>query len=105
VCAVTRHTIRPTLEAAHIRPVSEGGENAVNNGLLLRSDVHRMFDRGYLSIDRDYRLLVSPSLRSQFGNGDEFYEREGTVITVPRDEPFRPAREYLEWHLSEKFIA
>lgn len=104
VCAVTRHKIRPTLEAAHIRPVSEGGENAVANGLLLRSDVHRMFDRGFVSIDPDYRLRVSPTLRSQFGNGDEFYEREGSVIVMPRDEPLRPGREFLEWHLQEKFI-
>jgi putative restriction endonuclease len=105
VCAITRHKIRPTLEAAHIRPVSEGGENAVSNGLLLRSDVHRMFDRGYVSIDPDYQLRVSPSIKSQFGNGEEFYEREGSVIMMPRDESRRPSREYLEWHLSEKFIA
>ena len=51
VCAVTRHKIRLTLEAAHIRPVSEGGENAVANGLLLRSDVH-LDVRSRLRVDR-----------------------------------------------------
>jgi len=105
VCAVTKHKIRPTLEAAHIRPVAEGGENAVANGLLLRSDVHRMFDRGLVSIDSDYRLRVSSSLRTQFGNGDEFYEREGSVIVMPREERLRPNRELLDWHLQQKFIA
>jgi putative restriction endonuclease len=46
-CAITGAKIRPVLEAAHIRPVSplHGGENRLDNGLLLRSDVHRMFDR------------------------------------------------------------
>jgi putative restriction endonuclease len=48
---------------------------------------------------------VSTSLRSQFGNGDEFYEREGSIIVMPRDEPLRPGREFLEWHFQEKFIA
>src|SRR5207245_78783 len=38
----------PVLHAAHIRPVSEGGRHLVTNGLLLRSDVHALFDRGYV---------------------------------------------------------
>lgn len=57
-CAITGAKIRPVLEAAHILPVSPvyGGENRLDNGLLLRSDVHRMFDLGYLSVDTQYRL-------------------------------------------------
>lgn len=49
-CAVTGNHIRPTLEAAHIRPVSLDGPNRVDNGLLLRSDVHTLFDLGYLGL-------------------------------------------------------
>ena len=63
-CAFTDARIRPVLEAAHIRPVPRyGGENRLDNGLLLRSDVHRMFDLGYLSVDTRYRLRVSSLLR------------------------------------------
>jgi HNH endonuclease len=73
-CAVTGDKIVPVLEAAHVRGVSQGGENRVDNGLLLRSDVHTLFDRGYLSVHPDRRsLMVSPRLRSDFGNGEEFY--------------------------------
>ena len=66
-CAITGARIRPVLEAAHIRPVSAryGGENRLDNGLLLRSDVHRMFEflGLFLSVDTRYRLRVSSLLR------------------------------------------
>jgi HNH endonuclease len=38
--------------------------------LLLRSDVHTLFDHGYLGVDPRYWLHVSPRLREEFGNGD-----------------------------------
>lgn len=41
--------IPPVLQAAHIRPVTEGGRHRVDNGLLLRSDVHTLFDKGSLT--------------------------------------------------------
>jgi hypothetical protein len=47
----------PVLQAAHIRPVTEEGENRVDNGLLLRSDVHTLFDRGYLGVHPDRNTL------------------------------------------------
>ena len=82
---VDRPSIRPVLEAAHIRPVSPeyAGENRLDNGLLLRSDVQRMFDLGDPSVDTRYRLRVSSRLRTGFGNGEAFYAKEGTVITLP----------------------
>lgn len=104
-CAITGHTIRPTLQAAHIRPVSEGGEHRVDNGLLLRSDVHTMFDRGYLTVDDHLRLRVSPRLRGEFSNGDEFYARQGETIWRPRRRIERPARDFLRWHQDTVFLA
>jgi len=104
-CAITGHKIAPTLEAAHIRPVSSGGEHRLDNGLLLRSDVHTMFDRGYLTVDSHHRLQVSPRLREEFGNGEEFYQRSREVILLPERLDDRPAREFLEWHGDEVFLA
>lgn len=97
-CAITGDKIRPVLEAAHIRPVHKGGEHRVDNGLLLRSDVHTLFDRGYPGIDLNYRLRVSPAIREEFSNGDEFYARAGCEIDIPRRPADRPGREFLEWH-------
>ena len=50
-CAISGTHIPPVLQAAHIRPVTAGGEHRLDNGLLLRSDVHTLFDRGYLGVD------------------------------------------------------
>jgi putative restriction endonuclease len=104
-CAVSGTHIPPVLQAAHIRPVAEGGEHRLDNGLLLRSDVHIMFDRGYLGVDPRHRLMVSPRLRAEFGNGDEFYARAGQTIELPARRADQPGREFLEWHLDEVFRA
>jgi len=106
-CAVTRSGTFPSLEAAHIRPFAEGGEHAVSNGLLLRTDVHRLYDRGYLSIDADLRLRVSPELREHGWNGIEFYrqEEERFVIPEPDDANLKPDRDALAWHFETKFRA
>ncbi|QRY63414.1 HNH endonuclease [Gordonia sp. PDNC005] len=102
-CAITGEKVRPVLEAAHIQSVSAGGQHRVDNGLLLRSDVHTLYDRGYIGVDTKYRLRVSPALREEFGNGDWFYAREGEQITVPHKRIDRPKAEFLEWHNDEVF--
>lgn len=102
-CAITDHKILPTLQAAHILPVAAGGQHRVDNGLLLRSDVHTMFDQGYLAVDQDFRLCVSHRLRTEFGNGSEFYSKEGSTISLPSVESNRPSLEYLSWHFETVF--
>ena len=104
-CAITGTKISPVLQAAHIRPVTVGGEHRIDNGLLLRSDVHTMFDRGYLGIDPQFKLQVSPRLRADFGNGQQYYAKAGEAIEIPERRIDRPAREFLEWHLDEVFKA
>jgi len=93
------------MQAAHIRPVTQQGPHELTNGLLLRSDVHTMFDRGYLSLTDEHRLLVSRSLRQDFGNGEEFYERAGQHILLPSIEADRPSSDYLEGHRDEVYLA
>lgn len=45
-CAITGGRVLPALDAAHIQSYSSGGEHAVSNGLLLRRDIHSVFDAG-----------------------------------------------------------
>lgn len=106
-CAVTGSATFPSLEAAHIRPFADGGEHAVSNGLFLRTDVHRLYDAGYLSIDPDLRLRVSPRLRAHGWNGLEFYQKEidGFRISPPEAAALKPNREALAWHFEERFRA
>jgi HNH endonuclease len=103
-CAISGTHIPPVLQAAHIRPVASGGQHRLDNGLLLRSDIHTLFDRGYLGVDPSYRLLVSPRLRADFSNGDQLYAKAGQVIDLPERRADRPGREFLEWHLEEIFL-
>ena len=56
-------------------------------------------------VDPSYRLHVSRRLRKEFGNGDEFYEREGSVIALPEREADKPSTEFLTWHMDEVFLA
>ncbi len=103
-CAITGNHIRPTLQAAHIRPVADEGQNRVDNGLLLRSDVHTLFDLGYLGINQRYELQVSHRLREEWGNGREFYDLAGEIIRVPQTRANRPDRAAIEWHLDTVFL-
>jgi putative restriction endonuclease len=63
-----------------------------------------LFDSGYLGVDPQHRLLVSPKLRAEFSNGDQFYAKAGQVIDLPEHRADRPGREFLEWHLDEVFL-
>ncbi len=103
-CAITGTHIPPVLQAAHIRPVEHGGEHRLDNGLLLRSDVHTLFDRGYLGVDTRHRLVVSPRLRADFSNGEQFYASAGQVIDLPARRADRPGSEFLDWHLDTVFL-
>lgn len=102
-CAITGTKIRPVLRVTNIRPISSGGENRLDNGLLLRSDVCILFEKGYLALDPEHRLLVSPRLRTDFGDGDQFYAKVGRVITLPDRRADRPSLEFLEWHLNNVY--
>lgn len=103
-CAITGNKVEPVLQAAHIRPIAESGQHRVDNGLLLRSDVHILFDRGYLGVDERHQLHVSKRLREDFGNGEEFYVRAGQEISVPDRRVDRPSREAVAWHMDERFL-
>jgi putative restriction endonuclease len=102
-CAITGARITPVLQAAHIRPVAAHGEHRLDNGVLLRSDVHTLFDRGYLGLDDGLRLQVSPRLRADFGNGAEFYARAGSQIDLPERKADRPSRAAVSWHMDAIF--
>jgi len=102
-CAATGEKALPVLEAAHIRPVADGGQHRVDNGLLLRSDLHRLYDRGYLTVSPDYRIHVSSRLRTDFGNGEIYYPLENQQIRLPVRSENRPDPELLGWHTDVLF--
>jgi len=103
-CAVTHEHSLPVLEAAHIKPYADHGEHRVDNGLALRSDVHRLFDRGYVTVDGEGRFVVSARLKQDYDNGREYYAMHGRQIAVPDALALRPREEALAWHREHVFV-
>lgn len=97
-CAISGERTYPVLEAAHIVPVSRGGHHAAENGLLLRSDIHKLFDRGYVTIRPNGEFAVSPCLRDDWQNGRIYYDLDRRSIRLPSIEALRPDPKALEWH-------
>jgi putative restriction endonuclease len=102
-CAVTGERALPTLEAAHILPVARGGAHEVANGLLLRSDVHRLYDAGYVTVTPDLTFRVSRRLRTDFDDGEPYFPYDGVEIAVPDASRDRPDPLRLEWHADACF--
>jgi putative restriction endonuclease len=102
-CAVTQEHSLPALEAAHIMPYQHGGEHRVDNGLFLRRDLHRLYDRGYVTITPDYEFQVGDCLRDEFKNGRSYYGLDRSKITIPSRKLWHPRKELLEWHGREIF--
>ena len=98
-CAITGERTLPALEAAHIRPYADEGPHRVSNGLLLRSDWHRLYDEGYITVTPDLRVEVSKRIRQEFENGHDYYAFHGTALKVlPGQAWERPSVEFLNWH-------
>jgi len=99
-CAVTGLQIingggRSEVQAAHIRPVAHSGPDSVRNGVALCGTVHWMFDRGLLSFDEDYRVLVAGE-----GVPDTVRRmiREDGKLAVPSRPDLRPHPQFLKYH-------
>jgi putative restriction endonuclease len=76
----------------------------VTNGLLLRTDTHRLFDKDYVTISNDGRFEVGQRLKADFENGRHYYAMHGQTIAPPRDPRSRPSREAIEWHQINRFL-
>jgi putative restriction endonuclease len=103
-CAVTGEHSLPALDAAHIRSYAEEGPHEVRNGILLRADLHRLFDQGYLTVTPEQRMEVSRRLREDYSNGRSYYPLNGSPVRVPGAKNERPDSEYLRWHNERVYL-
>ena len=93
-CAVTGCSTVEVLEAAHISPHLGTHTNVVANGLLLRADVHTLFDLHLITVTTDFRLRVSPKLA-----GTPYMEHDDRPLaSLPTSAERRPASSALESH-------
>ena len=104
-CAITGERTLPALEAAHIQPFARSGPNVTPNGLLLRSDLHKLFDLGYLSVTPDLSVEVSTKIREEYENGRDYYALHGRKLAVvPSTVKDHPSSEFLKWHNSNVYL-
>ena len=104
-CAITGEKTLPVLEAAHIKPYGLGGDHKTSNGILLKSDYHILFDKGYITIDTDYRVNVSKRLFSDYGNGKDYYNHDGKkMLILPNEAKDWPSKELLMWHNEQVYL-
>ena len=104
-CAVTDGKVLPALDAAHIKPFSEGGFHTNSNGILLRKDIHSVFDAGYATVDEDFRFLVSKKVKEVFNNGEEYLRLDGKVLRRPARKSDWPNPDFLRWHNVNRFLS
>ena len=85
------------IDACHIVPFSLSYDDTITNGIALCPNLHRAFDRGLITIDKDYKVIVSKSFKE---NESVFAIKtfEGKEIKLPYQKDYFPLKENLEWH-------
>lgn len=92
-CAISDYSAVEVLEAAHILPYRGEHTHRLDNGLLLRSDLHTLFDCGLLWIAPDFTVALAPSLRES-----EYAEFHGRGLRLPEVATAHPNAEHLARH-------
>jgi len=102
-CAITGERTLPALEAAHIRPFSEHQRHEVRNGILMRSDLHRLYDLGLVTVRPDFSFHVSRTIERDYANGKIYYALDGNTISTPSRLEAKPDSDALAWHSTQRF--
>jgi putative restriction endonuclease len=103
-CVVSGEKTLPILDAAHIRSYADGGAHEPANGLLLRTDIHRLFDLGYVTVTDRNTFAVSERLKADFDNGVHYYAMQGTELAEPKRGFAAPSPEALRWHRENRYL-
>jgi putative restriction endonuclease len=103
-CAVTGNDVVPSLHAAHIIADAFGGPLVLSNGLLLRRDLHGLLETGYMSISRDYRVMISVWLPRDYVRGDDYVRFNNAPLRLPPTRDDWPDQDLLEQHRSSVFF-
>jgi hypothetical protein len=94
-CAVTGCTVDEVLQAAHIQPVAKSGSHSLKNGLLLRADIHNLFDLGLLTIDGNYLVMLDESIRKSKTYKSLHGQR---LVVIPKISTEKPSKALLKDH-------
>jgi hypothetical protein len=102
-CAITGCPVTPLLEAAHITPYLGPDTNSISNGLLLRADLHTLWDLGLVAIDPEtLRVWVSADVDDR-----TYRSLSGLQVSSPAHTVQKPSMAALQqqWDLAQKIYA
>nr|WP_281494198.1 HNH endonuclease [Jannaschia sp. S6380] len=105
-CAISGLTLRngggrSEVQAAHIRPVKDGGPDVVRNGLALSGTLHWMFDRGLISVAEDHSVLISHNKVDMATVARLIHPKHALI--PPADPRHWPHPDFLRYHREEVF--
>lgn len=93
-CAITGCDVVHVLEAAHIQPYVNESCHHISNGLLLRADIHALFDKHLIAIDENWDVRVGGDLmKTEYGLG-----LAGLTLRLPANPSTQPSKEALAVH-------
>lgn len=107
-CCVSRYRISTIynismIDACHIIPFGKSHDDTIGNGLSLCPNIHRAFDRGLLTIDENYRLVVSKNFEEDINSPFSMKQFENRTILLPKNMSYAPLKENLLWHNENVF--
>lgn len=90
------------IDACHIVPFSESYNDTISNGIALCPNLHRAFDRGLITVDQDYRVVVSDAFQEDNTPYSiaPFHRKQ---IALPQNKNHYPAHENFQWHFENVF--
>jgi len=107
-CCVTGMRLESTfghnfIDACHIVPFSVSHNDKVNNGIALCPNLHRAFDRGLISVDDNYRIIISKYIKEEITHPYNIGKFNKEQITLPFNTQYYPSIENLQWHRENIF--
>lgn len=101
---VSRHG-HSFVDACHIVPFNVSHDDRIGNGIALCPNMHRAFDRGLLSVDEDYRIIVSPHFTEDESHDYSLHRLQGRRINGPQLAQYLPQSDRFGWHRQYIFKA
>ena len=90
------------VDACHIIPFSISHDDTIPNGISLSPNLHRAYDRGLITINKDYIVRISPTVKD-YKSVYSISQFEGVKLILPKSPNWYPSPESLIWHTKEVF--
>lgn len=105
-CAISGHFLSASnaiqmIDACHVKPWSTFLDDSITNGIALTPTLHRAFDNHLISIDSDYKVMISRAFKEDFESAYAIKQFEGKKLLLPEERKYYPSQEALKWHRSK----